>query len=227
MPLPPVRIVERGVLRKDIEDDFLTRSRTRIQNGVDLKAMVGANNAMARRIQALAQRYGADVVVEALRSGHRHVGAEAAQHPARDTGWPLAVREFHRLLRREPAQDVCLPAYPDEAGRGAGFRFHEIVRTSPGRGECDVCGNRGLSAPGHARHLRLCRDPLSRRDPAHRAHRSHTRYHRQLLLAGRRLQGDHVGHPERLASGNPLPQSDAAGERRPMPAGPSPSRAAT
>jgi N-methylhydantoinase B len=66
MPLPPVRIVERGVLRKDIEDDFLTRSRTRIQNGVDLKAMVGANNAMARRIQALAQRYGADIVVEAL-----------------------------------------------------------------------------------------------------------------------------------------------------------------
>jgi N-methylhydantoinase B len=66
MPLPPVRIVERGMLRKDIEDDFLTRSRTRIQNGVDLKAMIGANNAMARRIQALAQRYGAEVVVEAL-----------------------------------------------------------------------------------------------------------------------------------------------------------------
>ena len=28
IPLPPVKIVERGVLRRDIEDDFLTRSRT-------------------------------------------------------------------------------------------------------------------------------------------------------------------------------------------------------
>lgn len=66
MPMPPIRIVERGRLRRDVEDDFLTRSRTRIQNAVDLKAMIGANNAIARRVQALVERYGADTVVEAL-----------------------------------------------------------------------------------------------------------------------------------------------------------------
>jgi N-methylhydantoinase B len=66
MPLPPVKIVERGVMRRDIVDDFLTRSRTRVQNAVDLKAMVGAHNAIARRIQALAQRYGVDTVVQAF-----------------------------------------------------------------------------------------------------------------------------------------------------------------
>jgi N-methylhydantoinase B len=66
IPLPPVKIVERGVMRRDIEDDFLTRSRTRVQNAVDLKAMVGAHNAMTRRLQSLAERYGADTVVEAL-----------------------------------------------------------------------------------------------------------------------------------------------------------------
>jgi N-methylhydantoinase B len=66
IPLPPVKIVERGVMRRDIEDDFLTRSRTRVQNAVDLKAMVGAHHAMSRRLESLAQRYGADVVVEAL-----------------------------------------------------------------------------------------------------------------------------------------------------------------
>jgi len=66
IPLPPVKIVEGGVMRRDIEDDFLTRSRTRVQNGVDLKAMVGAHNAMGRRVQELAQRYGADTVGEAL-----------------------------------------------------------------------------------------------------------------------------------------------------------------
>lgn len=66
IPLPPVKIVERGVMRRDIEDDFLTRSRTRVQNAVDLKAMVGAHHAMRRRLESLAQRYGADTVVEAL-----------------------------------------------------------------------------------------------------------------------------------------------------------------
>jgi N-methylhydantoinase B len=66
IPMPPVRIVERGLLRKDIEEDFLIRSRTRIQNQVDLKAMIGAQNAMARRVRGLVERYGADTVVEAL-----------------------------------------------------------------------------------------------------------------------------------------------------------------
>ncbi len=66
IPMPPVRIVENGVLRSDIEEDFLIRSRTRVQNAVDLKAMIGANNAMARRINALVKRYGPETVIEAL-----------------------------------------------------------------------------------------------------------------------------------------------------------------
>ena len=66
MPMPPVKMVEGNVLRRDLEEDFLTRSRTRVQNAVDLKAMIGAHNAMARRVQALAKRYGVEVLVEAL-----------------------------------------------------------------------------------------------------------------------------------------------------------------
>ena len=66
IPVPPIKIVEGGMLRKDLEAEFLTRSRTRIQNAVDLKAMVGGNNAIKRRILALVHRYGADTVVEAL-----------------------------------------------------------------------------------------------------------------------------------------------------------------
>ena len=66
IPMPPVKLVEAGRMRKDLEDDFLIRSRTRIQNAVDLKAMVGANNAITRRIETLVRRYGADTVVEAL-----------------------------------------------------------------------------------------------------------------------------------------------------------------
>lgn len=66
IPMPPVRIVEGGTLRADLEEDFLIRSRTRVQNAVDLKAMIGAHNAMNRRIKALVKRYGSDTVIEAL-----------------------------------------------------------------------------------------------------------------------------------------------------------------
>lgn len=66
IPVPPIKIVEQGSLRKDLEAEFLTRTRTRIQNAVDLKAMVGANNTVKRRILALVRRYGVETVIEAL-----------------------------------------------------------------------------------------------------------------------------------------------------------------
>jgi N-methylhydantoinase B len=66
IPMPPIKMVEGGVLRKDVEEDFLTRSRTRLQNSIDLKAMLGANHAIARRVQSLVERYGDETVIEAL-----------------------------------------------------------------------------------------------------------------------------------------------------------------
>jgi N-methylhydantoinase B len=66
MPMPPLKLVEGGILRKDLEEDFLTRSRTRTQNSVDLKAIIGANNTIVRRIEAQVSRYGVDTLVEAL-----------------------------------------------------------------------------------------------------------------------------------------------------------------
>ena len=67
IPIPPIKIVDQGMLRKDLEAEFLTRSRTRVQNAVDLKAMVGGNNAIKRRILTLVGRYGAETVIEALK----------------------------------------------------------------------------------------------------------------------------------------------------------------
>jgi N-methylhydantoinase B len=66
MPVPPIKIVECGVLRKDIEEDFLLRSRTRVQNAVDLKAMIGSLNAVNRRVLSLVERYGVAVFDEAI-----------------------------------------------------------------------------------------------------------------------------------------------------------------
>ncbi len=66
IPVPPIKLVERGTLRRDLEDEFLTRTRTRVQNAVDLKAMIGANNTIKNRIVELIRRYGKETITEAL-----------------------------------------------------------------------------------------------------------------------------------------------------------------
>ncbi|HEY5609014.1 MAG TPA: hydantoinase B/oxoprolinase family protein [Alphaproteobacteria bacterium] len=66
IPVPPIKLVEGGRLRKDLEEDFLVRSRTRVQNAVDLKSMIGAHHAIVGRIMGMVPRYGTETVVEAL-----------------------------------------------------------------------------------------------------------------------------------------------------------------
>ncbi len=65
-PLPPVKIVEGGVVRKDIEQDYLKRSRTPAQNAIDLRAKISANTIMQRRFSETIERYGLDTVKEAM-----------------------------------------------------------------------------------------------------------------------------------------------------------------
>lgn len=62
MPMPPVRVVEAGVVRRDIEREFLRRSRTPEMNGLDLAGQFAANRAAVAQVQALCARYGTTVV---------------------------------------------------------------------------------------------------------------------------------------------------------------------
>jgi N-methylhydantoinase B len=64
--IPPVKIIERGVLRRDLEEGYLIRSRTRDLNALDLRAKIAANLVMGERIAAIAERYGAEAVGEVL-----------------------------------------------------------------------------------------------------------------------------------------------------------------
>jgi N-methylhydantoinase B len=67
VPTPPVKIVEGGEIRDDIEDVYLRRSRTPKLVALDLRAKIGANNVAHERIRALCQKYGADVVKAVMR----------------------------------------------------------------------------------------------------------------------------------------------------------------
>ncbi len=74
-PIPPIKIVEGGVLRKDLERAFLLPSRTPELNALDLRAMLAANSVSGRRILEVVRKYGADVVTATLEGIKRHAAA--------------------------------------------------------------------------------------------------------------------------------------------------------
>src|SRR6266851_5356012 len=65
-PLPPIRIVAGDRVQRDVERDFLRRSRTPRLNELDLRGQIAANRATSAAIQALCARYGADALVEVM-----------------------------------------------------------------------------------------------------------------------------------------------------------------
>lgn len=65
-PLPPIKIVEGGKVRRDIEQDYLRRSRTPAQNAIDLRAKISANTIMQRRFCEAVERYGLETVRETM-----------------------------------------------------------------------------------------------------------------------------------------------------------------
>ena len=67
VPTPPVKLVERGEIRPDIEDMYLRRSRVPKLVALDLRAKIGANNVAHERLRALCAKYGADTVKAVMR----------------------------------------------------------------------------------------------------------------------------------------------------------------
>ena len=62
IPVPPVKIVEGGVLRQDIEDVYLRRSRVPKLIALDLRAKIGANSVAQDRLARLIEKYGPGTV---------------------------------------------------------------------------------------------------------------------------------------------------------------------
>jgi len=60
--MPPLKIVEGGKTRKDIEAEYLRRSRLPELLGLDLRSMIASNNVAKRRLIELAGKYGVETV---------------------------------------------------------------------------------------------------------------------------------------------------------------------
>jgi N-methylhydantoinase B len=65
--IPPVKIIERGELRRDIEAVYLRASRKPYLVALDLRAQIAGNVAASRRVAKLIERYGPDVVKGVMR----------------------------------------------------------------------------------------------------------------------------------------------------------------
>lgn len=61
-PVPPVKIVENGEIRPDIEDMYLRRSRVPRLVALDLRAKIGGNNIAQERLTQLIAKYGPTTV---------------------------------------------------------------------------------------------------------------------------------------------------------------------
>lgn len=66
-PFPPVKIVERGVLRRDIEALHLRRSRKPNLVALDLRSQIAGNTVAKERILRLLERYGAATIKGVMR----------------------------------------------------------------------------------------------------------------------------------------------------------------
>ena len=65
--LPPIKIVENGVIRRDIEELYLRASRKPEAVALDFRAQLAGNHTAKARIEALLERYGAHVVKAVMR----------------------------------------------------------------------------------------------------------------------------------------------------------------
>jgi len=67
IPIPPVKLVENGEIRPDIEDLYLRRSRVPKLIALDLRAKIGANNVAQEQLRTLIGKYGAGTVKAVMR----------------------------------------------------------------------------------------------------------------------------------------------------------------
>lgn len=67
-PLPPIRIVAGDRVQRDVERDFLRRSRLPRLNELDMRGQIAANRATVTAVQALCEKYGVDTVLAVMGS---------------------------------------------------------------------------------------------------------------------------------------------------------------
>lgn len=147
MLLPGIKLVEGGVLRQDLWQMIMGMTRLPHVLGLDLKAMIAANNVAARRLVELMNRYGGDTVSAIMReeiaSSERQVrdvlsSLEDGVYRARD----YIEHDGHQNLLYQ----VCVTA--TKMGDRLTLDMTGTSSQAPGFINCTASGMRGAALTG-------------------------------------------------------------------------------
>lgn len=146
-PIPPVKIVENGQLRSDIEDVYLRRSRVPTTVALDLRAKIGANKVALERLTSLISKYGATTVKAVMKrqmdDAERRLRAKLRELP--DGEWSaVAHQDSFRAGDRAIYKIVLTMRKADDR---LTFDFTGTDREVEGFCNCTYAGLRGGIMP--------------------------------------------------------------------------------
>jgi len=147
IPIPPMKIVERGTMRDDLEDVYLRRSRVPRLIALDLRAKIGSNNVAHARLTALIDKYGADVVKAVMKrmmnDAEAQLRAKLTQLP--DGDWSAVA---HQDGARVDDQDIYkIVVTMRKRGDALEFDFTGTDPQVDGIINCTLAGIRGGIMP--------------------------------------------------------------------------------
>ncbi len=147
IPVPPIKIVEGGTIRADVEDSYLRRSRVPKLIALDLRAKIGANHVAQERLNQLIEKYGATTVKAVMRRimADAEERVEKKLESLRDGTWTAVAhqdgaragdREIHKIVVSMTKQGSRLT-----------FDFKGTDEQVEGFANCTLAGLRGGIMP--------------------------------------------------------------------------------
>jgi N-methylhydantoinase B len=142
MLLPGVKLVERGELREDLWRMILGMSRLPTLLGLDLKAMIAANNVAIRRLGEVIDRYGADVVVGVMET---EIENSERQFRAKLRELPDGVFSARDFIEHDGHEDVLydIAVTVTKVGDSLTVDMTGSSPQAPGFINCTMAGLRG------------------------------------------------------------------------------------
>lgn len=137
--IPPLKLMERGEYRPEVEALFLRNTRTAPLNGLNIRARTVAQQATRKRLIEIVERYGRSVFTQVLRDIKRQV-VEMVRMRLREL--PDSVFEHTAYLDHDGNQDKLYPMVLTMTKRGDHlvFDFSGTADQAPGMINCARSG---------------------------------------------------------------------------------------
>ena len=147
MLLPGIKLVEGGVLRQDLWQMIMGMTRLPQVLGLDLKAMIAANNVAARQFRELLDRYGADVVETIMKEEINATERQLRQTLAKLPDGVFRARDYIEHDGHENRlYHVCVTA--TKSGDSLTLDMTGTSPQAPGFINCTASGMRGAALTG-------------------------------------------------------------------------------